>query len=57
MDLTEFERKFTTTEKLRAFLYHVYMCTVGTVFEPEKHEEYIKVFEEYNKWRKSRDKK
>jgi len=53
----EFERAFSASEKLRAFLYHLYMTTVGEWLSPAKHEEYIKVFEEFKKWRAEKENK
>lgn len=38
---------FSTTEKLKAFLYHIGMVMFGPILCPEKHQEYIDVFEKF----------
>ena len=52
MDFSQFEREFTTSEKLRAFMYHVYIVTLGGIFEPEKYDIYVDTFNKFMEYKK-----
>ena len=54
MKFEDFEREFSTSEKMRTFLYHLYMVTLGLVFEPEKSKNYTEAFDEFIEYRKQK---
>lgn len=43
--------EFSTIDKVKAFSYHVGMVLFGSILCPEKHKEYMKVFDEFVKIR------
>jgi hypothetical protein len=52
MNFEDFEREFSSSEKLKAFLYHLYMVTFAMILEPEKHKNYVETFDEFIEYRK-----
>ena len=56
IDFTQFEREFSTSEKLKAFLYHVYMATVGHFVDEDGYNNYMRTFDEFLKYQEQKKK-
>lgn len=44
--------RYSFTQKLRAFTYHVYMCILGPLVNKQKYNRYMGVFHEFTSSKK-----
>lgn len=49
IDFDKFQQKYSECDKFKSFLYHLYIITVGAIIQPDKHKQYVAVFDEFVK--------